>query len=485
MSGGLLRDELLGLGFRCAFTARSGVGHLGRSRIGHLADDGLAEWALRERFDRRGQMGATLGSEQIHDVGHAFAGLARVGDDLDVGLLQRFGLLAADHNVALDAFDGHQVLLVADVAADFLRQDDLRLDGSELHGLLSRCICHADCFDTLGPLALGLELTVGNDHRGFPVLLCGNDLLGLGDFGLPNLFDLHDTHLTFHGDRSLRLDLLLSLLVGDTNLLLSFSGSLADCLSSVLSADIDSLLSIDFRCFGFLLVVRDLDAAFHVDLRGFLRHDVGDNLAVATVTDVHQFHGLHRFDTPLLELFDDFSCKGFAELRALEHDIVDLVAGEDLADRALHDLTKLRIEFSNAGDALSSQGCIVNTEERRDVDHEGNAIGVVGFVAVEREVEVAHRQLDDRDPELRNPAGPAIVDVATFEAGAVGHRGATALDDVHHVGAHDLAVKDGEDDGKDHQYADQDGPDQNGDVEHVLLLRNWRIFSVRYDSTKK
>src|SRR3990167_5668047 len=153
----LSRDELLGLGFRCAFIARSGVGqlvrvrvgYLGRVRVDQLVDHGLAERTLRERFDRRCQMGATLGSEQVHDTGHAFAGLARVGDNLDVGLLERFGLLAADNPVALDAFDSHQVLLVADVAADFFRQNNLRFNGSELHGLLGRCLRFADRLNTV------------------------------------------------------------------------------------------------------------------------------------------------------------------------------------------------------------------------------------------------------------------------------------------------------------------------------------------------
>jgi len=458
----LSRDELLGLGFRCAFIARSGVGqlvrvrvgYLGRVRVDQLVDHGLAERTLRERFDRRCQMGATLGSEQVHDTGHAFAGLARVGDNLDVGLLERFGLLAADNHVALDTFDSHQVLLVADVAADFFRQNDLRFDGSELHGLLGRCLRFADSLNTLRIPALGFEVAFGDDHRGLLVLFGSHDLLVALDFGRAHFFDALHSHVAFLGLLLLRQNFLACELVGDTDGLVLFGRTFTNGLFGLLALDVDFTLGGDFGHLGCPHVLSNVTSALHLDLRSLLRHDVGDDLTASTVPDVHQFHGLDWFDAPLLELLNDFIREGSAELRTLQHDAVDLVAGEDLADRALHDQVQLFMEFFDRSHTLSGECCIGDAEEGRDIDLERNAVGVVGVVAIERKVEVADRQLDDRDTELRNPARPRVVHVATFKTSAVGHRGATALDNVHHVGAHNLAVEDGETDGKDHQYTD-------------------------------
>src|ERR1700680_405238 len=92
---------------------------------GQRFNDCLAGLGILEGFDSRSKLRASLRREHFHDRLDAIDRASRVGDDLDVGGRPRLGLLDADHLIGLDLPDGDQIVLVAFVLTDFLRERDL------------------------------------------------------------------------------------------------------------------------------------------------------------------------------------------------------------------------------------------------------------------------------------------------------------------------------------------------------------------------
>ncbi len=179
--------------------------------------------------------------------------------------------------------------------------------------------------------------------------------------------------------------------------------------------------------------------ALHLDLGFRLGHDVGNDLGLARVADVHQLDGFHRLDTPGGEVLGDLGGELLRKHRARAQDLVDRARGENGSRRALQDRLELRLEFGEILHALRRDIAVGDAEEPDHVDDKGHAVHVIGGVIDQLPVEDGDGK--DRHPHADegHPGRPAVIGVACGLAASVGRRLARRLDDVDRIGRHDNA----------------------------------------------